>query len=57
MKQMNTQARAKPVRGSIDELAQKIRRERESKVIRTYDYKERDGYFSVSLTPVEKYRA
>ena len=56
MKQMSLQARARPVRESLDELAQKIRRERDSAIIRIYDYKVKDGYFSVSLTPVKKDR-
>jgi hypothetical protein len=57
MSQTTSQIRAKPIRESLDELARKVRRERESTVVKVYDYKEKDGYFSVSLTPVEKKRA
>jgi len=54
MKQTDAPIKAKRIRESLDELARKIRRERDSTVVKTYDYKEKDGYFSVSLTPVEK---
>ena len=54
MKSNASTVRAKPIRESLDELARQIRRERRSTVVRIYDYKEKDGYFSVSLTPVVK---
>jgi hypothetical protein len=57
MAKSNTETRKKSIRDALNEIAARVRQEREDTTVRTYRYKEENGYFSVSLTPVEKKRA
>ena len=48
------QQETKSIRQSLDEIAKLVQMERDNKTVRTYGYEEKDGYFSASLTPVQK---